>query len=97
MPVPAGAATGQDVPVAGEHSSTDAGSDGAVAALAEALGSQPPASLRDADPAAVATLATAVRAAHEHQEEQLVDATDRAFEHIPRLLRGPVRRLLGGR
>jgi hypothetical protein len=81
----------------GERRSAATGSDGAVAALAEALGAEPPASLRDADPAAVATLAAAVKEAQEHQEEQLVTATDRAFEHIPRLLRGPVRRLLGGR
>lgn len=83
--------------MAGGRKGKSAGSDDPVAQLADALGAEPPASLRDADPAAVATLAAAVRQAAEHQEAELVAATDRAFEHIPRLLRGPVKRLLGGR
>jgi hypothetical protein len=83
--------------MAGDRTTDAAGGGDAFADLSAALGAPPPVSLRDADPAAVATLAGAIRQAHEHQEAELVAATDRAFEHIPRLLRGPVRRLLGGR
>jgi hypothetical protein len=88
---------GQDGAMAGDRTTDAASGDDVFADLTAALGDEPPASLRDADPAAMTTLAEAVRQAHEHQEAELVAATDRAFEHIPRLLRGPVRRLLGGR
>lgn len=83
--------------MAGGRRTGAASSGDAFAELAAALSDEPPASLRDAAPAAIATLAAAVRQAHEHQEAELVAATDRAFEHIPRLLRGPVKRLLGDR
>jgi hypothetical protein len=83
--------------VAGAERARGAGTEGALAALAEALGEQPPASFIDADPEAVLALAEAVRRAEADQAAQLRDAVDRSFEHVPRLLRGPVRKLLGGR
>jgi hypothetical protein len=45
----------------------------------------------------VQALAKAIRRAEADQAAQLRDAVDRSFDHIPRLLRGPVRKLLGRR
>ena len=42
-----------------------------------------------------AHLATAIRGARRHQAEQLAAASEQALEHIPRLLRGPVRKIVG--
>jgi hypothetical protein len=70
--------------------------DQAMADLTDALGAPPPDGLVHADPATLVALARAIRTAREQQEEALGAATDRALGHIPRLLRGPVLRLLGG-
>jgi hypothetical protein len=40
-------------------------------------------------------LATAVRDARHRQASELAAAGDKALGHIPRLLRGPVRKVLG--
>ena len=40
-------------------------------------------------------LATTIHAAREHQRAALAQAGEAAFNHIPRLLRGPIRRLVG--
>jgi hypothetical protein len=52
----------------------------------------PPASL-DSERAAELTAQT--RAALRHQRRQLAAAIEKAFEHIPRPLRGAIRRALG--
>jgi hypothetical protein len=41
-------------------------------------------------------LAELVRVAKRRQSVALTEAQERAFHHVPRLLRGPVRRVLGG-
>jgi hypothetical protein len=41
-------------------------------------------------------LADAIRAARQHQHEQLQHASAQALDSVPRLLRGPIRKLVGG-
>lgn len=48
-------------------------------------------------PSDVARLTELVRGARARQEEELHVAFDRTLEHVPRLLRGQVRKLLMGR
>ena len=65
-------------------------------ALRDALRTEPPpgcAALSDAD---LADLAGAVQAARERQRAELHAAIDAAYRHVPRLLRGPLRKLVGG-
>jgi hypothetical protein len=63
--------------------------------LTEALGAPPPpglaATLTDAE---AARLARAVRAAKTKQARALDEATTAALDHVPRLLRGPIRKLV---
>ncbi len=65
--------------------------------LTDALGAPPPpgiaATLSDAD---AAVLARAVRDARAHQAAALDEATTAALDHLPRILRGPIRRLVLG-
>ena len=65
-------------------------------ALRDALRTDPPqecSALSDAD---LADLAEAVEAARERQRAELHAAIDTAYGHVPRLLRGPLRKVLGG-
>lgn len=62
-------------------------------ALAEELGAPAPKALSSAE---AADLAEAIRTARERQSAELHVAIDAAYHHIPRLLRGPMRKLLGG-
>jgi hypothetical protein len=64
-------------------------------ALATQLRDEPPASLAKLDQAQLIDLADAVRDARRRQSQELAAAGDKAFGHIPRLLRGPMRKLLG--
>jgi len=68
----------------------------ARAALEHELGGPPSPSVRALAPAHAAALAATVRAARIQQAEQLRAATDETFDRLPRLLRGPVRRIVGG-
>ena len=64
-------------------------------ALATQLRDDPPESLAKLDDAQLADLAGAVRDARRRQAVELDAAGEKAFGHIPRLLRGPIRKLLG--
>ena len=66
-------------------------------ALRSALGADPPAGiakLLSEDDSA--RLAETIRAARARQRDALAAAADGAFNHIPRLLRGPIRKIVGG-
>lgn len=65
-------------------------------ALQEALGGvAPPASVRELDDATVATLAEAIADARRREREQLAASAEASLRHVPGLLRGPVRKVLG--
>lgn len=69
--------------------------DEAFQALRAQLGDGVPASLGDLRPEELHDLAGAVRDARRRQAKALAEAGERALSHIPRLLRGPVRRIVG--
>jgi hypothetical protein len=70
--------------------------DPAVAQLRKALDAEPPKALMSQLPdAQVIALADAVTRARRAQLDALRSAADHAFDHIPRLLRGPVRKIVG--
>jgi hypothetical protein len=64
-------------------------------ALAEALRAEPP-PLEGLGDEALADLAGAVEDALARQRSELRAAIDDAYGHVPRLLRGPLRKVLGG-
>ena len=68
-------------------------SDGGLQALEGELRASVPAGLHVLSDAQLADLADAVRGARRRQAEALKAAGDQAFQHIPRLLRGPIRKL----
>ncbi|MDQ6835961.1 MAG: hypothetical protein M3016_07205 [Actinomycetota bacterium] len=59
------------------------------------LGGQPPEGLRMLTGEQLADLAEAIGDARRRQNRALAAAGERALSHIPRLLRGPVRRIVG--
>jgi hypothetical protein len=61
--------------------------------LAEELGAEPPEGLT---PAQRERLAGEIRRARREQRIALAEASERALDHVPRLLRGIVRRVSGG-
>lgn len=63
--------------------------------LENQLRARPPESLRELSHAQLRDLATAVSGARRRQAAELNAAGDKALRHIPRLLRGPVRKVLG--
>jgi len=67
----------------------------ALQALQEELGTVPPDDLAVLSDGHLRALATAVREARERQSAALDDATESALGYVPRLLRAPVRRILG--
>ena len=69
-------------------------SDG-TAELAAALGAPPPAGLEELSDDDLRVLAGLVARARRRQAAALEAAADDAFDHIPRLLRGAVRRAVG--
>jgi hypothetical protein len=73
---------------------TPAVSDDAYQALCAQLGATAPAGLRELGDDELRDLACAVRDARRRQAKALGEAGDRALNHIPRLLRGPVRRIV---
>jgi NaMN:DMB phosphoribosyltransferase len=64
-------------------------------ALRAQLQDDPPEGLRRLGGAELADLAGAVDGARRRQAKALAAAGDRALRHIPRVLRGPVRRVVG--
>ena len=67
----------------------------AFQALREQVGDPLPDGVRQLRPEELRDLADAVHDARRRQAKALGEAGDRALSHIPRLLRGPVRRIVG--
>lgn len=63
--------------------------------LRDALDGAEPAGFEHADPAHLAALADAVADARHRHRVALRESTEEALGHVPRLLRGPVRRIVG--
>jgi hypothetical protein len=63
--------------------------------LEEQLRAQPPSAILELDDEHLRDLAAAVREARHRQAAELARAGDKALGLIPRMLRGPVRRMLG--
>jgi hypothetical protein len=66
-----------------------------LAVLARQLRAEPPAAVSGLAEEHLTHLAGAVQAARRRQAEQLQGASDQALEHIPRLLRGPIKKMVG--
>jgi hypothetical protein len=64
-------------------------------ALSAQLRGAAPESLRELSADELADLAAAVADARHRQAAALAQAGDRALSHIPRLLRGPIKRIVG--
>jgi hypothetical protein len=64
-------------------------------ALQEELKASPPAALAELTPAQLRSLARAVREARHRQAGELAAASEQALQHIPRMLRAPIRRMFG--
>ncbi len=69
--------------------------DPAFEQLRAELGGQAPERLRRLKAEHLLDLADAVRGARHRETEALEAASERALSHVPRLLRGPVRRIVG--
>jgi hypothetical protein len=63
--------------------------------LTDQLRTPPPAGIAGLSREHQTHLAEALRSARRRQAEQLQAASDQALEHIPRLLRGPVKKIVG--
>jgi hypothetical protein len=70
-------------------------SDDGLHALEAELRASAPKGLRGLTEADLRDLAGAVAAARHRQAAELQAAGDQALRHIPRLLRGPIRKVLG--
>jgi hypothetical protein len=68
--------------------------DDAFSELQQQLGDIPPDTLARLSPEQLRDLAGAIQAARRRQAAELAAAGEKAFKHIPRLLRGPIRKLL---
>jgi hypothetical protein len=64
-------------------------------ALDEQLGAPAPRALAELTDAQVRDLADSIRAARHAQAAELAAAGEQALRHIPKLLRGPVRKVVG--
>ena len=69
---------------------------GMFKALALQLGAKPPKGLSALSEDELEDLVDAVRDARHRQAAELQAAGEKAFGHIPRLLRGPIRKVTGG-
>ncbi len=65
----------------------------AMAELRRELGAAPPAALTELAPEELRDLAVAIHAARRRQAAELAAAGDQALKVVPRVLRGPIRRL----
>lgn len=63
--------------------------------LARELGGDPPEAFHGLPREAQQALIAALRAARSRQKNQLDQALTQALEHVPMLMRGPVRKILG--
>ena len=64
-------------------------------ALEAELGVPPPPNLTQLDDDQLRELAAAIHDARRRQAKELAAARAKSLQHIPRLLRGPVRRVVG--
>ena len=64
--------------------------------LRRELGGDPPPAIAALDDVQLELLAVVLKAAREHQAEALAAATESGLGFVPRLLRGPVKKLLFG-
>jgi hypothetical protein len=64
-------------------------------ALEGQLRANPPSGLEALAPEELRDLADAIRTARRRQAQALNHAADQALGHIPRLLRGPIRKIMG--
>jgi hypothetical protein len=69
--------------------------DDALTAFSTQLRGPAPDALRELSQDELADLAAALADARHRQAAALSEAGDRALSHIPRLLRGPIRRMVG--
>jgi hypothetical protein len=69
--------------------------DDAFSALGAQLGETAPAALRELSDDELRDLSAALADARHRQAAALAEAGDRALSHIPRLLRGPIKRIVG--
>ena len=70
-------------------------SDDAFTTLSDQLRGPAPDGLRELSDDELADLSAAVADARHRQAAALAEAGDRALSHIPRLLRGPIKRIVG--
>lgn len=63
--------------------------------LARELGTDLPEAFDALSKSELAALTAAMRAARSRQKNQLDGALSKALEHVPALMRGPIRRILG--
>jgi hypothetical protein len=66
----------------------------ALEALRQQLNGKVPMALRELEDEHLEHLASAVHEARRRQGQALAEAGERALGHIPRLLRGPIRRVM---
>lgn len=66
-----------------------------VRALERRLGGRLPAGLAGLPPEHLRDLLAAIDEARHRQAAELAAAGEKAFGHVPRLLRGPIRRIMG--
>jgi hypothetical protein len=64
-------------------------------ALTSELGGTPPVEFAALPAASLASLASQLREARLRQKQQLDEALTRALEHVPALMRMPIRKVLG--
>jgi hypothetical protein len=68
----------------------------ALGELESEVRAEPPRGLSALSKAELEDLTDAVRDARHRQAAELQLAGEKAFRHIPRLLRGPIRKVMGG-
>jgi hypothetical protein len=66
-----------------------------LAAVEAQIGSEPPAGLTRLSDEELNDLATAIRDARRRQAAEIEAAAERALGYVPRLLRGPLRKVVG--
>jgi hypothetical protein len=69
--------------------------DEAFEALRAQLGGTAPKGLERLEAEQLVHLTESIRAARRRQSQALAQAGDRALRHVPRLLRAPIRRIVG--
>jgi hypothetical protein len=68
---------------------------GDLAAVEAQIGSEPPAGLARLSDDELNDLASAIRDARRRQAAEIEAAAERALGYVPRLLRGPIRKMVG--